>query len=186
MAPFCGGFPFIQDDEGYLTLRFPRWGGTDEIPFVSIAEDFGDFVHGVLLAPEKYHGKFIQAMSISAKPEELVTAFEKGEKLRQLPLAASRAPGLDTDCALVTGRKSRFVPIQDWRTMETYGAKEYVTIRDMFGFCQISGGLYYGRPNDTTDARELKTAAVEAKGEDRKSAGLATLQSFIGQHFGHK
>lgn len=79
MAPFCGGFPFNQDDEGYLTLRFPRWGGTDEIPFVSITEDFGDFVHGVLLAPENYHGKFIQAISISAKPEELVTAFEKGE-----------------------------------------------------------------------------------------------------------
>lgn len=79
MAPFCGGFPFTQDDEGYLTLRFPRWGGTDEIPFISITDDFGDFVHGVLLAPERYHGKFIQAISVCAKPEELVTVFEKGE-----------------------------------------------------------------------------------------------------------
>ncbi|KAK7701713.1 hypothetical protein SLS64_010161 [Diaporthe eres] len=71
MALFCGGFPFNQDGEGYVTLLFPWWGGTDEIPFVSITEDFGDFVHGMLLAPEKYHGQFIQAISVSAKPEEL-------------------------------------------------------------------------------------------------------------------
>lgn len=79
MAPFCGGFPFNQDDEGYLILRLPRWGGTNEILFVSITEDFGDIIHGVLLNPEKYHGKFIQAISVGAKPEELVAVFEKGE-----------------------------------------------------------------------------------------------------------
>ncbi|KAG6354921.1 hypothetical protein INS49_004002 [Diaporthe citri] len=155
MAPFCGGFPFNQDDEGYLALRFPRWG-TDEIPFVSITEDFGDFVHGVLLAPEWYHGKFIQAISVNAKAEELVSAFEK-----------------------VTRKKSRFVPIEDWKTMDTYGATEYITIRDMFGFCQISGGLYCGRPNDTMDAKQLKAAAAAAKGQDKKSNGLATLESFL-------
>lgn len=79
MAPFCGGFPFNQDDEGYLTFRFTQWGGTNEIPFVSITEDFGDIVHGVLLNPEKYRGKFIQGISVSAKPEKLVAVFEKGE-----------------------------------------------------------------------------------------------------------
>lgn len=84
MAPFCGGLPFNQDDEGYLTLRFPRWGGTGEIPFISITENFGDFVHGVLLALEQYYGKFIQAISVSAKPEELVSVFEKGENPEQL------------------------------------------------------------------------------------------------------
>lgn len=84
MASFCGGFPFNQDDEGYLTLRLPKWGGTDEIPFVSITEDFGDFVHGVLLAPEKYDGKFNQAISVSAKPEGFVTVFEKGEISKRL------------------------------------------------------------------------------------------------------
>lgn len=94
MAPFCGGFPFNKDDEGYLSLRLPRWGGTDEIPFVSIDEDFGDIVHGVLLTPEKYHGKSIQAFSVSAKPQELVTAFEKGKDSRplndyQLPMLTS-------------------------------------------------------------------------------------------------
>lgn len=68
--------------------------------------------------------------------------------------------------------------------METYGAKEYITIRDMFGFCQISGGLFYDRPNDTTDARKLKAAAAQAKGDGMKSAGLTTLESFIIQHFG--
>lgn len=67
--------------------------------------------------------------------------------------------------------------------METYGAKEYITIRDMFGFCQISGGLYYGRPNDTMDARQLKATAAAAKGQDKNSNGLATLKSFVAQHF---
>lgn len=79
MAPFYGGFPCNQDDEGYLTLRCPCWGGTTETPFVSITKDFGDFVHGVLLNLAKYRGKFIQAISVSAKPEELVAVFEKGE-----------------------------------------------------------------------------------------------------------
>lgn len=73
--------------------------------------------------------------------------------------------------------------MEDWRTMETYGAKEYITIRDMFGFCQVSGGLYYGRPNDTMDAGQLKTAAAAAKGQDQKSNGLASLESFVSQHF---
>lgn len=68
--------------------------------------------------------------------------------------------------------------------METYGAKEYITIRDMFGFCQISGGLYYGRPNDTLDARQLKASAAAAKGQDKQSTGLATLESFVAQNFG--
>lgn len=69
--------------------------------------------------------------------------------------------------------------------METYGAKECITIRDMFGFCQISGGLYYGRPNDTMDAGQLKAAAAAAKAEDKKkkSNGLATLELFVAQHF---
>lgn len=68
--------------------------------------------------------------------------------------------------------------------METFGAKEYITIRDMFGLLQLSGGLYYGRPNDTTDAKHLKAAAAEAKGEDAKKTALATVESFVDQHFG--
>lgn len=73
-----GGFPFVADDEGYLTLRVPRWGGNDEIPFISIIEDYGDLVHGVFLAPEKYNGRLLQGISSSATPEQLVSDFQKG------------------------------------------------------------------------------------------------------------
>lgn len=52
--------------------------------------------------------------------------------------------------------------------METYGAKEYITIRDIFGFCQISVGLYYGRPDDTTDAEQLKAAATRQRGTGKE------------------
>lgn len=176
MAPFCGGFHFNQDGEGYVTLRLPRWGGTNEIPFVSVTEDFGEIVHGVLLNPAKYLGKVIQAFSVSAKPEELVAVFEKGESPRGCKIHC-----LDADPAQVIGKKSRFVPVEGWRTMETYGAKEYITIRDMFRF----PGALFRRPNDSTDARQLKAAAAEAKRKDGvgNSTSLATLESFVAKYF---
>lgn len=70
--------------------------------------------------------------------------------------------------------------------METYDTKVYNTIREMFGFCQISGGLYYSVPNDTMDAKELKAAAAQAKGTKGGNASLASLHAFITQHFGDK
>jgi hypothetical protein len=78
LAPFLGGFPLDADEEGYLTLRIPRWGRSDEIPFIALGEDFGDIVHGVLLDPSANDGKLIQALSESATPTELVEAFERG------------------------------------------------------------------------------------------------------------
>ena len=78
MAPVLGGWPFVPDEEDYLTLRVPRWGGNEKIPFIAIGEDWGDLIHGALLQPEKYNGKFVHGMSQEATASELVEVFDKG------------------------------------------------------------------------------------------------------------
>ncbi|KAF7549588.1 hypothetical protein G7046_g8289 [Stylonectria norvegica] len=161
LAPLMGGFPFAADEESYLTLSVPRWGGNNEMPFVSIIDDYGDIVHGVFLAPEQYNGRLIQGISTSSTPEALVSAFEK-----------------------VTGAKARFVPVEDWKTMETYGDKSIETVKSMFGFCQHSGGLYYGVPNDVAVSGKLKANAAAAKGEDGDKVALTTLEAFVTKYFG--
>ncbi|KAF4452726.1 NmrA-like family domain-containing protein 1 [Fusarium austroafricanum] len=158
-APALGGFPFAADEEGYLTLHVPRWGGNEEIPFISIGDDYGDLVHGIFLDPAKYSGRLVQAISASETTDKLVSEFEK-----------------------VTGKKARFVPIEDWKTMETYGDPSFETVKYMFGFCQHSGGLYYGVPNDLGPAAELKAKAAEAKG-DSSAGKLMTLETFWKKHF---
>lgn len=79
MARIVGGFALYPDEEGYLSFQSPRWGGSEEIPFVAIADDYGDFVHGVFLDPNKYHQKFIQGFSQSATATQLVETFQKGK-----------------------------------------------------------------------------------------------------------
>ncbi|KAK7397518.1 hypothetical protein QQX98_013113 [Neonectria punicea] len=160
MAPIMGGFPFVADEEGYLTLHVPRWGGNEEIPFVSIIEDYGDLVHGVFLAPKKYNGRLVQGISSSATAEQFVSDFQK-----------------------VTDQKARFVPVEDWKAMETYGMAALETVKYMFGFCQHSGGLYYGVPNDVVTSGELKSRAAEAKGQSGDQAKLTSLESFIAKYF---
>ncbi|KAF5971867.1 hypothetical protein FCOIX_9689 [Fusarium coicis] len=156
-APALGGFPFTTDEEGYLTLRVPRWGGNEEIPFISTGDDYGDLVHGIFLDPKKYNGRLVQGISASETTEKLVSEFGRGNK-------------------------ARFVPIEDWKTMETYGDQSFETVKYMFGFCQYSGGLYYGVPNDLGPATELKAKATEAKGQS-SDAKLMTLEGFWEKYF---
>lgn len=68
----------MADEEGQLTLRVPRWGGDDKIPFIGIGDDYGDIVHGVLLSPEEYNGQLVQGVSVAATAHELTAEFEKG------------------------------------------------------------------------------------------------------------
>ncbi|KAL6922138.1 hypothetical protein ACHAPO_002896 [Fusarium lateritium] len=157
-APALGGFPFSPDDEGYLTLHIPHWGGNGEIPFIAIGDDYGDLVHGIFLDPAKYNGRLVQGISASETPQKLVSEFEK-----------------------VTGKKARFVPIEDWKSMETYGDPGFETVKYMFGFCQHSGGLYYGVPNDLAPAGDLKARAADAKGAG--DGKLMTLERFWQKYF---
>lgn len=79
MAPIFGGFPYIPSEDGAYVLRMPRWGGKEDVPFISIREDYGDIVHGILLEPEKWDGKLVQGVSDIKSLDEVVTAFERGE-----------------------------------------------------------------------------------------------------------
>lgn len=67
--------------------------------------------------------------------------------------------------------------------IETYGMTALITVREMFSLCQVSGGLYYGAPNDTTLAAKLKAAAAAAQGKTGEDAQLMTLERFFKQNF---
>ncbi|RKL03686.1 hypothetical protein BFJ68_g11430 [Fusarium oxysporum] len=153
-----GGFPFLTDEEGYVTLRFPRWGGNEEMPFVSIEHDYGDIVNGVFQEPEKYHGQLIQGISESAPASRMAEAFETA-----------------------TGRRCRFIPDDDWESFDTRGQRALEGVKYTFGFCQYSGGLYYGKPNDLAMARMLKRVAKKVQGES--GGELMILKRFFSLHF---
>lgn len=51
----------------------------------------------------------------------------------------------------------------------------------MFGFCQLSGGLYFGTSNDLALPKELKAAAAKAQG--RSTGELMSVEQFIAHHF---
>ena len=78
LADICGGFPYTPSDEGVLVLRMPKWGGKEDVPFIAIADDYGDIVHGALLAPEKWNGKLIQGLSDIKSFGEVTQSFERG------------------------------------------------------------------------------------------------------------
>jgi hypothetical protein len=75
------------------------------------------------------------------------------------------------------------VPIEDWKTMETYGEPGFETVKYMFGFCQYSGGLYYGVPNDLITAGDLKERAANAKGQSGEETKLMTSEGFWKKYF---
>lgn len=54
VSPIFGGFPYFPDSEGYLTFRVPNWDGKEQVPWLSIADDFGDIVQGIFLNPERF------------------------------------------------------------------------------------------------------------------------------------
>ncbi|KAJ5904767.1 NmrA-like family protein [Penicillium subrubescens] len=159
-AEVGGGFPSIPDDEGYLTLRVPVWGSDENPSFLSIGNDFGDLVHGILLDPGKWNGKSIPAVSDVMTFEQLTNVFQK-----------------------VTGKKSRYVPLSSWEDFGR-GIPEMDDHRLLFAFTQSTGGRYFGDvPTETDTANELKKAAAEAQGKVGSRAGLMPVEEFFKIHF---
>ncbi|KAH7145510.1 hypothetical protein B0J13DRAFT_595425 [Dactylonectria estremocensis] len=75
-----GGFATTPDAEGYLTYRVPAMGNDPEsVPWLAVAEDYGDFVHGVFLNPSKWHCKYIHGVSESASFSDLTAKFQQGK-----------------------------------------------------------------------------------------------------------
>ncbi|KAI8712191.1 NmrA domain-containing protein [Fusarium sp. LHS14.1] len=135
-------------------------GGSNEVPLIAIERDFGDIVHGVLLNPGLHCGKTIQAISQSRALEEIPTDFEHA-----------------------TGKRARFVPLEDWRLLKTDGTRVMQTVKEMFGFCYVSGGLYYGEPNNVDLSASLKQAAVAAQGRSGEDTCLYSLGEYFKDFF---
>ncbi|KAK7181672.1 hypothetical protein DPSP01_013199 [Paraphaeosphaeria sporulosa] len=163
LAPILGGFPFVPGEDGTLVFRAPKWGGKEDVPFISIDDDYGDIVHGILLDPERWNGKLVQAVSDIRSFDGMVQAFETA-----------------------TSKKARFEEITNWRDLEVYGIRSLETIKGMWGMCQISGGRYFGDETEGKTAAGLKKLAAEARGATGEATGLATLEHFYGAKFGRE
>ncbi|KAK2749912.1 hypothetical protein FQN57_005329 [Myotisia sp. PD_48] len=162
MADFIGGFPFNADDEGYLTLRLPLTGGDERAPFISIQEDYGDLVHGVLLEPEKWAGKLIQGISDMSSFSDLPSIFEK-----------------------VTGKKARFIPYPAWQDFPTYDIPDLEEFRGMFDFTQRVQGLYFGAEFDVETPRKLKEIVQKSVNKTTALKPLMAVDQYFTTMFGN-
>lgn len=72
------GFPLHKDADGYLNFSSPHAGGTNQAPWIAIADDLGDMIHGLFLNPNPYNGRAVQMFSDYITFEEMTVAFQKG------------------------------------------------------------------------------------------------------------
>lgn len=79
-ARALGGFPYFQDEDGFRTLRLPRWGTHTDmpIPWISLEDDFGDIVHGIFLEPENYNRRVVPTVSDVCTYPGVIDAFQSG------------------------------------------------------------------------------------------------------------
>ncbi|KAL9125174.1 MAG: hypothetical protein Q9217_005584 [Psora testacea] len=94
LAHCVGGFPHHKDSEGYITYRAPQWGGREDVPWIAIAQDFGDLVHGIFLNPEKWAGQNIQALSEIASFDK--TAADFSDRPESAPIATANGGLVDS------------------------------------------------------------------------------------------
>ncbi|KAF2027972.1 NAD(P)-binding protein [Setomelanomma holmii] len=160
LAPVFGDFPYIPSEDGTYVLRYPRWGGKEDVLLISIAEDYGDIVHGIFLEPEKWDGKLVQGVSDIKSFNEVIAAFERA-----------------------TGKTARFDEVPKWQNLEVYGIRALETVKLMFGFCQESGARYFGEVTEAETASQLKRSAREACGRRYTNAHLSTTENFFKRGF---
>ncbi|KAF5572952.1 hypothetical protein FPCIR_14140 [Fusarium pseudocircinatum] len=140
-----GGFATTKDADGYLTYRLPAMGNNPEsVPWLDVAEDYGDFVRGVFLDLERWDKRYIHGVSESASFAELTAKFQK-----------------------VTGKPARHVEIPLGGLTATTASKT-TEVNGLFDLMQaIQGKFFNGETTQHQDARHLKAAASRA----RKSGG---------------
>ncbi|KAI9373562.1 hypothetical protein BJX61DRAFT_552160 [Aspergillus egyptiacus] len=162
VAPVFGGFPYFPDSEGFLTFRVPHWGGDNQVPFLSITEDYGDLVHAIFLDPARWNGRVIHGASEIIGFDELTATFEA-----------------------VTGKKARFEPIQpNWEAFDTCGIPELEDVKLMFGFTQSTNGRYFGEDaSEKNTAAELKRITAQTLGRSEEKGQLQTAERFFRTHF---
>lgn len=161
LAPVFGGFPHSPDSEGYLTFVAPNWGGNEEVPFISISDDFGDIVHGMFLDPVRWNGQVIHGCSDICSFEDVVSNFEK-----------------------LSGQRCRFQPLASWKEFDTHGIPELEDTKMMFGFTQNNQGRYFGpEPSEKDTAGTLKLATAMAMGLPKEEHKLMTVEEWFRKHF---
>jgi hypothetical protein len=79
--------------------------------------------------------------------------------------------------------QARFEEIPRWQDFETYGIGALESVKLTFGFCQESGGRYYGVETEAGTAAELKRLAIGASGKDIADSKLLTLDRFFEREF---
>ncbi|KAL3446314.1 hypothetical protein BJX65DRAFT_296341 [Aspergillus insuetus] len=161
LAPIFGGFPFITDTDGYLTLVAPKWGGKEDVPFIAMSDDFGDIVQGMFLDPKAVEGQVVHGCSDICSFDELVSTFEK-----------------------VTGCRARFRPLPSWEAFDTYGIPELNDTKAMFGFTQNNAGKYFGpEPTEKETAGKLKLKTSVALGRPKGEQQLMSVERWCRKHF---
>ncbi|KAL2359700.1 hypothetical protein RJZ56_007445 [Blastomyces dermatitidis] len=162
VAPVFGGFPHFPDPEGYLTFKAPMWGGMEDVPWLSMTDDYGDIIHGLFLEPEKWDDHVIHGVSDIRSFDELVGAFQQ-----------------------VTGKKSRYDPLMpSWEAFDTHGIHELEDAKLMFGFTQITGGRYFGEKATESDtAAQLKAAGACARGQEGPDLQLISAEEWFKRRF---
>lgn len=160
-APIFGGFPHFPDESGVLTFSCPYWGGKEDVPWISITDDYGDIVHGAFLDPERWNNHFVHVLSDIRSFPEAMADFEEA-----------------------TTRKARWVPIlPSWEAFETHGIHELQDVKLMFEFTQTTGGKYFGTTTEIDTARKLKKEAAVALGYPEEKQNLVTVKDWFAARF---
>ncbi|KAF3403484.1 NmrA-like family domain-containing protein [Penicillium rolfsii] len=158
-----GGFPFHPDKEGYLTFSSPLIGGREDVPWISMEDDFGDLVHGIFLNPMRWNRRTVQAVGDIVPFNQIVDIFIN-----------------------ITGKKARFIGYEDPAEFPAFGKPELQESRDVFSFYRLREGEIFG--NGITESRtaaDLKRAAFEAKSKRRQGRDqLTTCTEWFARTFG--
>ncbi|KAL3293543.1 NmrA-like family protein, partial [Colletotrichum asianum] len=151
-----GGFAMIKDAEGYLTWETPAMGNNPEsVPWLAVADDYGDFVHGVFLDSQRWNGCYIHGVSDSSSFAEMTAKFEE-----------------------VTGKPARYKKVKSGglSAADEFKTKE---VNGLFDLMHAIKGNFFNRvPTEHEDARLLKKAAVEAR-QSNISLKPMTLEQFF-------
>ncbi|OJJ42396.1 hypothetical protein ASPZODRAFT_170187 [Penicilliopsis zonata CBS 506.65] len=149
-----GGFAGAVDPDGYLTWKTPPMGNKPEsVPWLAVADDYGDLVHGVLLDPARWNGQYIDGVSESMGFGDLTWTFQN-----------------------VTGKKSRYLPV-DNGVLTAGEATKTKEVNGLFDLMHALHGCFFnGRPTEHEKARLLKQAALAATG---RQGGLMTVEQFF-------
>lgn len=155
-----GGFATIPEKEGFLTLRtFPMSNNLERIPWTSVVDDYGDAVHAVLIAPEKYDRRSIWAISDYCSFQDVADAYNRVTGT----LVARHIPETERLKAATPGK-----------TKEVNGLRDY---------CHYTkGNSCNGKSTGDgllAEMRQLKQVASVARGRGGDATTPQTIEGFI-------